>query len=312
MIRTAPFSATLPHTFPGRTKIPPLRQGLIAALCHHLRSRLALVWVCLLLWPSPSLGAAPPHWPEVQTNRLGMTLRLIPGGTYFLGSPPGESGRYWHEGPQHAVRLTSFYIMTTEVTNAQYGRFLKATGHPAPLYWHDKNLNKADQPVVGVTWYDAVAFAAWVSQITGQTYRLPTEAEWEAAARGGLVAQPFPWGQHPPEQEGRFLANFNPNPYEKDGFRYTAPVGSFPPNNFGLSDMAGNVAEWCGDWYAAEAYRQRPQDNPIGPLEGTWRVLRGGSWYSRARDLRCAARQFALPHQADGFIGFRLVRSLPH
>ncbi len=253
--------------------------------------------------PQPSL-------PTQETNSLGMTLRLIPGTTYLLGSPPEEIGRYWHEGPQHHVTLSPFYIMDREVTNAQYGRFLAATGHPAPPYWLDRNLNAPEQPVVGVSWHDAVAFAAWLSSTTGMTYRLPTEAEWEAAARGGLVAQPFPWGDALPDNRGRFLANFNPNPYEQDGYRYSAPVGSFPPNGYALFDMAGNVAEWCLDWYDPQAYENRPSANPTGPPTGTAKVLRGGSWYSRARDLRCAARQFAPPCQTDGFIGFRLVRPI--
>ncbi|MGQ9920912.1 MAG: formylglycine-generating enzyme family protein [Desulfobacca sp.] len=266
--------------------------------------------VCCLLFAKALLAAPPLPWPTVETNGLGLTLRLISGGTYLLGSPPEEVGRYWHEGPQHRVQLNPFYITDKEITNAQYGRFLAATGHPAPLYWQDKHLNGPDQPVVGVTWHDAVAFAAWLSNLTGQTYRLPTEAEWEAAARGGLVGQPFPWGQQPPDHDGRFLANFNPNPFDRDGYRYTAPVGSFPPNGFGLFDMAGNVAEWCLDWYDAKAYHNRPRLNPSGPPTGTTRVLRGGSWYSRARDLRCAARQFAPPNRTDGFIGFRLVRPI--
>jgi formylglycine-generating enzyme len=241
-------------------------------------------------------------------NTLGMTLRLIPGGSYLMGSPPGETGRYWHEGPQHKVQLSPFYITDKEVTNAQYGQFLAATGHPAPLYWSDKNLHAPQQPVVGVTWYDAVAFANWLGTVIGETYRLPTEAEWEAACRGGLASQPFPWGDQPPEQGRRFLANYNPNPYDKDGFLFSAPVGSFPPNGYGLFDMAGNVAEWCGDWYDSDYYTRSHNENPEGPATGTYRVIRGGSWYARGRELRCAARQFFRPSRADGFIGFRLVR----
>lgn len=263
--------------------------------------------VCCLLLANPLAAAPPSPWPTVETNRLGMTLRLIPGGKYLLGSPPDEAGRYWHEGPQQMVALSPFYITEKEITNAHYGRFLAATDHPAPLYWQDKNLNGPHQPVVGVTWHDAVAFAEWLSRITGQTYRLPTEAQWEAAARGGLVGQPFPWGSQSPDEEGRFRANFNPNPYDRDGYRYTAPVGSFPANNFGLFDMAGNVAEWCRDWYDPKAYQKPRGADPTGPAAGTYRVIRGGSWYDRARELRCAARQFSPPDRADGFIGFRLV-----
>ena len=154
------------------------------------------------------------------------------------------------------------------------------------MYWLDKNLNAPQQPVVGVSWHDAGAFADWLSKITGERYRLPTEAEWEAAGRGGLTGQAFPWGNQPPDEDGRFPANYNPNPYDKDGFTYAAPVGSFPPNGYGLFDMAGNVAEWCGDWYEATYYARSPYQDPEGPPTGTYRVIRGGSWYSRARELR--------------------------
>ncbi|MBW1918152.1 MAG: formylglycine-generating enzyme family protein [Deltaproteobacteria bacterium] len=250
----------------------------------------------------------PARLPPQYQNKLGMRLNLITGGSYLIGSPLEEPGRYLNEGPQHRVTLSPFYITATEITNAQYSRFLAASGCPAPLYWLDKNLNAPDQPVVGVSWHDAVAFAKWLSRETGETYRLPTEAEWEAAARGGLVGQPFPWGAAPPNARSHFRANYNPNTYADDGYRYSAPVGRFPANGYGLFDLAGNVAEWCQDWYEAAYYKQSPRENPPGPPSGRFRVLRGGSWYSRARDLRCACRQFAAPHNADGFIGFRLVR----
>jgi len=261
------------------------------------------VWVNLAY---PEAGGSPSYY----QNELGMQLRLIPGGGYLIGSPDDEPGRYLNEGPQHYVTLSPFYITVTEITNAQYGRFLAATSHPAPLYWRDKNLNAPDQPVVGISWYDAVAFAQWLSRETGETYRLPTEAEWEAASRGGLTGQPFPWGTELPDAGGRFRANYHPNTYADDGYRYTAPVGRFPANDYGLFDMAGNVAEWCRDCYKTSYYTQSPALNPGGPRTGKTRVLRGGSWYSRARDLRCATRQAALPNNADGFIGFRLVHPL--
>jgi formylglycine-generating enzyme len=262
--------------------------------------------------PCQAQAVQPTHLPAAYKNTLGMNLRLIPGGFYLMGSPPEEAGRYWHEGPQHKVQLSAFYITDKEITNAQYAQFLIFTGHPPPLYWLDKNLNTPEQPVVGVTWHDAVAFGKWLSKVTGEEYRLPTEAQWEAAARGGLLGKPFPWGDQPPEQGRRFLANYNPNPYDKDGFLNSAPVGSFPPNGFGLFDMAGNVAEWCGDWYDPTYYASSQEENPGGPASGTYRIIRGGSWYARARELRCAARQFYRPSRGDGFIGFRLVRLLPH
>lgn len=232
----------------------------------------------------------------------GIKFRLIPGGTYLLGSPKDEPGRYADESLPHQVRLEPFYLAVYETTNAQYARFLKATGHPHPLYWEDKNLNAPAQPVVGVTWEDAVAFTQWLTQATGVPHRLPTEQEWEAAARGGLTGQPFPWGGEAPDAGGVLRANYRTNDLAKHGFRLTAAVGSFPPNGFGLFDMAGNVAEWCLD-------RHHPLGGG-GPFKpGILRILKGGSWYSWARDLRCAARQSASPDYADGFIGFRVVRS---
>jgi sulfatase modifying factor 1 len=258
--------------------------------------------------PCQALAPQQPQPPTTMyKNKMDMNLRLIPGGIYLLGSALEEAGRYWDEGPRHKVKLSPFYISDKEITNAFYGQFLNATGYKPPLYWLDKTLNAPQQPVVGVTWHDAVAFANWLSSTSGEKYRLPTEAEWEAACRGGLIGQPFPWGQQPPEQNGHFLANYNPNPYDKDGFQFSAPVASFPPNGYGLFDMSGNVAEWCGDWYDADYYSRSRFENPEGPPSGTYRVIRGGSWYSRARELRCAARQFFRSSRSDGFIGFRLV-----
>ncbi len=230
-----------------------------------------------------------------------ISFRLIPGGYYLLGSPVSEPGRYADEVISHRVRVDAFYIAVTETTNAQYARFLKATGHPAPLYWEDKNLNASNQPVVGVTWNDATAFTRWLTQVSGVPHRLPTEQEWEAAARGGLTGQPFPWGAEAPDAGGVFRANFRNDRTAKDGFLLSAPVGSFPPNGYGLFDMAGNVAEWCLD-----RYHPLNSGGPFKPE--VLRVLKGGSWFSQARDLRCAARQAAAPDYSDGYIGFRVVR----
>jgi formylglycine-generating enzyme required for sulfatase activity len=232
---------------------------------------------------------------------LGLRFRLIPGGSYFIGSPLNEAGRYTDEPTPYKVTLGPFYLAATETTNAQYALFLKATGHPSPLYWQDANLNAPTQPVVGVSWDDAQAFCRWLTQKTGVTHRLPREVEWEAAARGGLVLEPYPWGRELPNAGGRYRANYYPNDFDDDGFRLTAPVGSFPANGYGLFDMAGNVSEWCAD-----------DKTPLGgrsPFAAPdYRIRKGGSWRSRARDLRCAAHKFAPPHTSDGFIGFRVLR----
>jgi formylglycine-generating enzyme len=154
---------------------------------------------------------------------------------------------------------------------------------------------------VGVTWNDAVAFCRWLTKVTGAPHELPTENQWEAAARGGLVAQPYPWGAQAPDGGGVFRANFRTSLPGAAGFLFTAPVGSFPANGYGLFDMAGNVSEWCQDPYVP-----LPTGGPFKP--GVLRLLKGGSWIAGPRDLRPAARQSAPPQYADGYIGFRVVR----
>jgi len=258
------------------------------------------LWITLICLTA-AIFCATSTFAQETIETQGLRFRLIPGGTYLLGSPPTEPGRYADESPPHQVRLKPFYLGVMEVTNAQYARFLKATGHPPPLYWEDKNLNAPNQPVVGVTWEDAVAFTQWLTQITGVLHRLPTEQEWEAAARGGLTGQPFPWGAAAPDAGEALRANYRTNDLRKNRFPLTAPVGSFPPNGFGLFDMAGNVSEWCLD-----RYHPLGSGGPFKP--GVLRVLKGGSWYSWARDLRCAARQSAAPDYSDGYIGFRVAR----
>jgi formylglycine-generating enzyme required for sulfatase activity len=263
------------------------------------RGRKTWFFLLCLLW-------LPIHNPAQAQDYLesqGLRFRLIPGGSYFLGSPPNEAGRYANEPAPYRVTLKPFYLAATETTNAQYAGFLAATGHPAPLYWQDKNLNNPSQPVVGVTWHDAQAFCRWLTRETGVVHRLPTEAEWEGAARGGLVGGPFPWGGRLHDAGGRYRANYYPNDFADDGFSLTAPVGSFPANGYGLFDMAGNVSEWCAD-------EKTPPGGGTPFAAPDYRIRKGGSWRSRARDLRCAARKFSPPDTADGFIGFRVLRQI--
>jgi formylglycine-generating enzyme required for sulfatase activity len=255
--------------------------------------------VLLVLWLTLSIFS--PGWSQENLESQGIKFRLIPGGYYLLGSAVSEPGRYADEGTLHRVRVDEFYIAVTETTNAQYARFLKATGYKAPIYWGDKNLNAPRQPVVGVSWEDAAAFCNWLTKATGVPHNLPTEAQWEAAARGGLSGKLYPWGDEAPDGGGVYRANYRHDRTARDGYLFSAPVGSFPPNGYGLYDMAGNVSEWCLDRYVPVA-----ASGPFKP--GPLRLLKGGSWFSQARDLRCAARQSAPPAYADGYIGFRVVR----
>lgn len=236
---------------------------------------------------------------------------LVPGGEFIIG-PPGQQKR---------VTLRPFYIDRTEVTNAQYAKFLAvvekqgdaAWRHPdqpaskrsyVPAFWADPNLgeSKGNYPVVGVDWFDAYAYAKWADK------RLPTEAEWEAAARG-TDGRTYPWGSAPPEEHFRYRANFFGSYLEADGFRYTAPVGSFPTgaSPFGCLDMAGNAAEWCGDWFGPLPAERRLV-SPTGPSSGTHRVVKGGGWNLGADSLVCYGRQALEPTRRLANVGFRCAK----
>ncbi|MBM3239638.1 tetratricopeptide repeat protein [Candidatus Poribacteria bacterium] len=236
--------------------------------------------------------------PERITAADGAEMALIPAGEFQMGSNDGGD----REKPVHTVYLDAFYIDVYPVTNTQYRKFIEATGYPEPQYWNDERFNQPNQPVVGVTWYYAMAYAEWVGK------RLPTEAEWEKAARGGLVGKKYPWGDESPDDK---RANFDLNVGK------TTPVGSYPPNGYGLYDMAGNIWEWCLDEYQSDFYKTSPQNNPLagGNLSDlltnyknikTRRVLRGGSWVGK-RGMRVAFRGKYNPGVRRGYRGFRCM-----
>jgi len=227
----------------------------------------------------------------------GAPMALIPAGEFHMGDPFNEGGA--NERPRHTVYLDAFYIDIYEVTNAQYQKFMDAVGYAGPGYWNNSSYNAPDQPVVGVSWHDAVAYAEWAGKV------LPTEAQWEKAARGGLVGKRYPWGDEAPDADGVYRASYGNS--TADGYRYAAPVGSFASNGYGLYDMAGNVWEWCADWYDGGYYADSPNDNPLGPSSGTARVLRGGSWYSNPYYLRVAHRALGPPTSTLNHVGFRCV-----
>jgi len=189
----------------------------------------------------------------------------------------GDDAGRRDERPSHRVWLSAFRLALLPVTNREYAAFLQATGHEPPRFWLDARFNAQDQPVVGVSWFDAVDYCAWLSDVTGRRWRLPTEAEREKAARGGL-ATTYPWGDDAGEAGGRF-------PQE-------APraAGASSPNGYGLHDMAYNVHEWCSDWYDPGYYRRSPQRDPQGPASGTRRASRGGAWRHQIKVSRSASR----------------------
>ena len=265
----------------------------------------AILWFCSIQCIS-SAGDAPD----------GMVL--IPAGEFKMGSHTGKN----NERPVHTVYLDAFYMDTHEVTNAQYKAFVDANPE-----WQKENIaaeyhdgtylrlwdgntypeGKADHPVIYVSWYAAMAYAEWAGK------RLPTEAEWEKAARGGLRAKAYPWG----DTYEATHANY--------GRHHNAPiaVGQYPPNGYGLYDMAGNISEWCLDEYDPDFYATSPRENPFssGTIEATIndfknvkdknRVLRGGCWSDNGLFLRVAFRDWGPQHYSSVFRGFRCVKDIP-
>lgn len=244
-----------------------------------------------------------PKKTEIQEiEPLFTEMAVIPGGTYSRGSNEGSRD----EMPRHAVKLSSFALDIHQVTNEQFVRFLQAMGGEKDgnnndiIRLRDSRIKRscgklviesgyAKHPVVGVTWYGAVAYAKWIGK------RLPTEAEWEVAATSGRDHFLYPTGN----EIEKIHANF----FSSD----TTPVLSYSPNTLGLYDMGGNVYEWCQDWYAYNYYDASlvEPDNPQGPPQGVYRVLRGGCWKSLKDDLRCAHRHRNNPGAVNGTYGFR-------
>jgi iron(II)-dependent oxidoreductase len=221
----------------------------------------------------------------------------IPSGEFIMGVVPDPKSNYV-DNPAHAVKLDGFYIDKYEVTNAMYLDFCRATGHALPEFWGMKVFYSGpefpDHPVVGVTWVDALQYARWAGK------RLPTEAEWEYAARGGLVQKTFPNG----DVLDSTLANTH------NTYGHVLPAGSFPPNGYGLHDMAGNVTEWVLDYYARDHYLESGSENPKGPESGKRRVIRGGGWRSGKMCASCNFRQSLRPYWVDFNVGFRCAKDL--
>jgi formylglycine-generating enzyme required for sulfatase activity len=224
-------------------------------------------------------------------------LVLIPEGWFWMGSELGQD----NERPVHRVWVDAFLLAARQTTNSEYAVFLNATDHERPPWWGKTEFDHSQQPVVGVSWFDAVAYCAWLGQITGRRYRLPTEAEWERAARGGREGLLYPWGNE--ANGGR--AGTQTRPHDSRRQSGPEPVGSGPPNGYGLYDMCTNVHEWCADWYDAGYYAIAPDRNPQGPETGTRRSSRGGSWRHRVQVSRCAARSSIPPGLKYADYGFR-------
>ncbi|PYX59554.1 MAG: hypothetical protein DMG73_08455 [Acidobacteria bacterium] len=219
---------------------------------------------------------------------------LIPAGWFHMGSEIGQD----NERPLHRVWIDVFLLAACQVTNADYANFLGATSALPPPLWTDTNFNHPEQPVVAVSWFEAVKYCDWLSATSGRNYRLPTEAEWERAARGGLDGKLFPWGNDPPQSLPDYAQRWQSGP---------EPVARYTPNGYGVYDICDNVHEWCSDWFAAEYYSVSPERNPRGPATGQRRASRGGSWRHHIKVSRCAARSSIPPQFQYADYGFRVA-----
>ena len=264
--------------------------------------------------------AAPPV-DTVPPTILLPTMLPIPGGTFTMGSADDDKDASDNEKPAHQVRVADFELGKYEVTIEEYLAFCDETksNYPEWLepgsdynvetgtsdYYKQKGMSRANKkhPITGVSWNNAVAYCDWLTKKTGQQYRLPSEAEWEYAARGGQA-----WKK----DNFTYAGSNNIDEvawYDKNSDSKTQPVGQKKPNQLGLYDMSGNVWEWCADWYSSDYYQKSPASNPAGPSSGSYRVLRGGSWYSHPQFCRVAVRSGNAPGNRGNYLGFRLART---
>ncbi len=225
-------------------------------------------------------------------------LVALPGGWFMMGSLTGRPD----ERPWRRIGVRPVALGRTPVTNREYGGFVAAGAAP-PRFWNDERFNAPRQPVVGVRWQDAVDYCDWLSDQIGRELRLPTEAEWEFAARGGAAVSLYPWGDEMPEAAPGV-------PLAAAPMDRPAPAGSGPANPFGLLDMGWNIHEWCSDWYAADSYWGMRRHDPQGPATGTRRASRGGAWRHQIKVSRCAARSAIPPEFAYNDYGFRICAEL--
>ena len=258
------------------------------------------------------------------TGAATPNLARVPAGEFLMGAADAEED----ERPIHRVYISEFFIGRFPVTQDEYARFVRASGHPppivrdlpmitqggrdaifrelaAPYEWSGDQppSGHGSHPVVLVTYEDAVAYCGWLARELGRSVRLPSEAEWERAARAGVDGQRYPWGNDIDQSRGNYLVD-----RAAKRQRGTRPTGTYPPNAFGLYDVCGNVWEWVADWYSADYYGIGETRDPRGPEGGTMRVVRGGSWVNDDISmLRCAYRHKVPPDTYAYSVGFRIV-----
>jgi len=283
----------------------------------------------LLFAVVPFALAMPPAAPPVANDGYG-DLVFVPAGSFKMGDNFGDGES--RERPVHTVDVDAFYIGKFEVTNGDWKKFRDDPGYDDPKFWprgyvvpktqvpywtqannHGGGTPDSDNyPVIGVNWDSAAAYCNWISAKTGKKYRLPTEAEWEKAARGNDQRR-FPWGNNIDRGYANYVGAQQFDTVRIVGFYDGSKRGDLQTHSnaspYGAFDMAGNVMEWCSDWYSRGYYASSPKKNPQGPPNGAYKVLRGGTFFIDAFDLRSYARSAAWPSfQAHRMIGFRVAR----
>jgi formylglycine-generating enzyme required for sulfatase activity len=298
------------------------------------------------LGPRPGPKKADP--PAPFTNSSGMKMMPIPAGEFFMGAPEDDPDAEPAERPRHKVRITRpFYMSAHEVTVGQFRAFVKATQHRTTaenariggegfnetiakfdsgreFTWESPGWKLTDDhPVVNVSWWDADEFCRWLSDKEGKKYTLPTEAQWEYACRAGSTTR-FPDGDSESSLRGTAniadlalqtkldgsYPNFRFMQWD-DGYPFTAPVGRFKANAWGLFDLTGNVAEWCADYSDPRLYTREARDDPTGPARGSKRIVRGGHWKYLPIQARSSQRVEAFPEVTTTYAGFRVVCTVP-
>ncbi|MEO8326669.1 MAG: formylglycine-generating enzyme family protein, partial [Nitrospirota bacterium] len=289
----------------GRDQRPTYYDGILGRFCLP---------GCAEVPPEPDKPPMPPSFttlPPTMTGQDGAPMVLVPAGEFTMGARDDDKNARDDERPAHPVYLDAFYLDQYEVTTSRYAKFFQATKRDPPQYWSESVLKQhGNKPVVGVTWEDANVYCVWAGK------KLPTEAQWEKAARG-TAQRLYPWGNEPPTPN---LANFDKCCDFKDHGVLT-DVGSFEGGKslYGVYDMAGNVWEWVADLYDANLYQSRAKTkgeaprNPSGPGKGEFKVLRGGSWLNEAGSLRSSSRFNGSSSDWNDFIGvgFRCAQGAP-
>jgi formylglycine-generating enzyme len=223
---------------------------------------------------------------------------VVPAGHFLMGCERGRD----EERPAHRVWVDTVALAIHQVRNRDFAVFMQATGHPSPPNWGEPGFDDPQNPVVSVSWFEAQKYCQWLAGMTGRHYRLPTEAEWERAARGGVEGALYPWDDEPPQARPEYQERWGGE------VKGPLPVGRAAPNPYGIYDLCENVHEWCADWYHADYYAQAPERNPAGPSGGERRASRGGSWRHHVKVSRVAARSSIPPTFQYADYGFRVAR----